>query len=155
MALIIEDGSKVSGANSYATEAELTAYAAARGVTITGTAEQLMIKAMDYLEGKRFVGSKAASDQALQWPRYGVLIDGFYLSSDSMPENLKEAQMEIALALDADNDPLAVQGRETRREKIGDLEVEYASTARASIYLTGAENKLRKLVKTGVTVIRS
>ena len=52
MALIIENGSIVDNANSFVTAAEMVAYAALRGVTITAdttTQEQQIILAMDYL----------------------------------------------------------------------------------------------------------
>jgi hypothetical protein len=50
VALIIEDGTGKTTAQSYASEAELAAYAAERGITIAGTDTQLLLKAMDYLE---------------------------------------------------------------------------------------------------------
>ena len=155
MAIIIEDGSLVANANSYATEAEMATYAADRGVTITGTSAILLIQAMDFIDGKRFIGSKLDINQSLQWPRTGVLIDGFYIPVDSIPISLKEAQIEVALAYDTDNDPLAIQGRETRREKIGELEVEYTGGSSPAIYLTGAENKMRKLVNYKVMASRA
>lgn len=151
MAITVENGSIVSGANSYVTEAELTAYATARGVTLTTGTEQLLIQAMDYLEGKNFIGDKNNIDQPLQWPRLNVLVDGFFISSDAIPQSLKDGQMEIAISLDAGDEPLASQGRETRREKIGEIEIEYAPTARAMVYLTAAENKLRKLINKSLT----
>ena len=50
MALIIEDGSIVSGANSFVTAAEMVAYASLRGVTIpasTTTQEQQLILSIE------------------------------------------------------------------------------------------------------------
>jgi len=52
MALIIEDGTIVAGADSYATLAVLRAYALKRGVTLSAVdadLEVLAIKAMDYI----------------------------------------------------------------------------------------------------------
>ena len=71
MALTIEDGTGVAGANTYLSEDEFAAYASARGKIITGSLEQLIIQAMDYVETLRFRGQKNSSDQALQWPRAG------------------------------------------------------------------------------------
>lgn len=154
MAIIIEDGSNVAGANSYATEAQLATYATDRGVTVSGTASVLLIKAMDALENKNFVGSKANFNQALQWPRLGVQIDGYSIASDVIPTDLVSAQIELALAIDGGTDPLANQGRETRREKIGELEIEYSSASRAITYLAAAEAKLSSLVKKLAGIIR-
>ena len=50
MALVIEDGSRVAGANSYVTLAEARAFASARGVTLSAvdaTLEPFVIKAFD------------------------------------------------------------------------------------------------------------
>lgn len=55
MALVVEDGTGVSGADSYADLTAIRAYAAKRGVTLSAddaTLEPLAYKAMDYLEGK-------------------------------------------------------------------------------------------------------
>ena len=42
--IIVEDGSLVTGANSYISEADLTTYATDRGIVITGTNSILIIK---------------------------------------------------------------------------------------------------------------
>jgi hypothetical protein len=154
MAIIIEDGSKVAGANSYATEAQLSTYATDRGVTVSGTVAVLLIQAMDALEDKNFIGTKANDDQALQWPRLGVQIDGYSIASDTIPSNLINSQIEIALAIDGGDNPLANQGRETVREKIGDIEVEYGKSAHPTTYLAAAEAKLSSLVKKLTGIIR-
>lgn len=55
MALVVEDGTGVAGADSYADLATLRAYAAKRGVTLSpddATLEPFAYKAMDYLEGE-------------------------------------------------------------------------------------------------------
>ena len=58
------------GTNSYATELELTTYASDRGITITAADKTvLLIKAMDYLETRQFIGTKTVYNQALQFPR--------------------------------------------------------------------------------------
>lgn len=55
MALVVEDGTGVSGADSFADLATIRAYATKRGVTLSAddaVLEPLAYKAMDYLEGK-------------------------------------------------------------------------------------------------------
>ena len=52
MAITVEDGSGVAGANSYATVAQLMTYAASRGVELEikdHAAEVLLLKGMDYI----------------------------------------------------------------------------------------------------------
>ena len=80
MAFTVEDGSGVTGANAYATAAQVTEYLTDRGreaennwSTKTAAEQQTaIIKATDYIE-KRFFGiwrgSRTDSAQALTWPR--------------------------------------------------------------------------------------
>ncbi|MCA8837358.1 MAG: hypothetical protein K8963_05860 [Proteobacteria bacterium] len=153
--IIVETGAGLTNSNSYVSESDLATYASDRGVTITGTAAVLIIQAMDYLESRQFLGTKSDIDQALQWPRFGVEVDAYYVDSDEIPTLLKQAEMEICIAIDGGVDPLANLGRETKREKVGDLEVEYAIGARPDTYLTAAEAKLRKLLVNPYKVYRA
>jgi hypothetical protein len=103
MVLIVEDGTGVAGANSYATAATVRAYAAARGVVLPATdpaLEPLVLVGMDYLEGlrSRFQGTKTDPAQALQWPRYGVVIDGTDYSADAIPPELIGALSRLCMA---------------------------------------------------------
>ncbi len=146
MAIIVEDGSVVLGANSYVSEADLTAYAAARGVALTAGTEQLLIQSMDYIESRQYQGTKSTNAQPLQWPRFGVFIDGWYQDQDEIPQLLQDSEMETAIAIDGGDDPMANQERETIRERVDVLEVEYAPGARATTYLTAVETKITKLL---------
>lgn len=125
MTIIVEDGSIVANANSYVTEAELTTYATARGVTLTTDTEVLLIKAMDYIESLSYKGVKRERDQPLQWPRFNVCVDGYYLESTTIPEELKNGLMQTAIAIEENNDPLQVLPRNVKREKTDVIEVEY------------------------------
>ena len=53
------------GTDSYNTEAELTDYAALRGITIAGDPTTLLINAMDWLETNPFIGNRYDLDQLL------------------------------------------------------------------------------------------
>lgn len=153
-AIIIEDGTGKTDSNSYASEAELTTYAADRGITITGTNNILLIQAMDYIEEQNFKGDKNTKEQALQWPRFNVWIDGFAINNDEIPQLLKDVQMEAALATDDGNNPLASVDRETKREKIDmAVEVEYMDGARSIKFNKALETKLKRLLKVGSTSI--
>lgn len=129
MAIIVEDGSMVTSANSYVTEIELTAFATARSVTLVATAEVLLIKAMDYIESLAFIGTKYTSTQSLQWPRSGAYVDSYLFSYAAIPQELKNGLMQCAIAIDQSNDPLQDISRATVREKVGDIEVEYNKSA--------------------------
>jgi Putative DnaT-like ssDNA binding protein len=149
MATIIkETGVGSTSSNSYVSEADLTAYIGQRGVTLggaNGTPSETLIKSMDYLESKTFRGDKYTRAQALQWPRSNVVLDGYSVGADEIPQLLQDSQMEIAISIDGGVNPLANVGRDTKREKVGDIEVEYMDGARSSDYLTAAETKLEKL----------
>jgi hypothetical protein len=151
--ITVETGSGSSSANSYVSEATLNTYASDRDISLNGTASVLLIKGMDYIEGQRFKGLKYTDTQALQWPRTGVYIDGYYVTETTIPQLLKDALCEVCIAIDGGNDPLANQERETKREKVGDLEVEYMDGGLTKTYLAAAENKLEKLLAAGVSGI--
>lgn len=147
MAIVIEDGTGKENANSYASEAQLSAYASDRGITITGTNAELLILAMDYIESQEFKGNKASKAQALQWPRTNVIIDTYAINSNEIPQLLLDAQMEAALAIDGGNNPLANVDRATKKEKLGELEVEYMDGASESVLIRKIRAKLNKLLK--------
>lgn len=130
MALIIEDGTQVTGSNTYVSDIEYVAYAAARGKTIAATAplrEIELIKAMDYIESHRrqFKGLKVAFDQSLQWPRFSVFIDGFDIGSDVIPDELQNAQMETAIAYNSFEVLSTKANQNVASEKLDTLEVSY------------------------------
>lgn len=100
--LIIEDGTGVANANSYVDVAYLDIYAADRGLTIPTAdtdKEIFLLKAMDYLEGRRaeYQGSKSVATQSLQWPRQLVQVDCSDVAIDSIPEELKKAQCQLVV----------------------------------------------------------
>lgn len=120
------------GTDTYTTEAELTAYATARGVTISGDTEQLLIKAMDWLEYQPFLGHKYDLDQDLEFPRYPDDVGYPYGPNypyGEVPAKIERAQMVAALLIDSGEDLLANIGRATKREKVDILEVEYSENA--------------------------
>ncbi len=149
MTLVVEDGSIISGADSYISTADFTAYAAARSYTLIAGAETLLIQAMDYLESLKYKGVKSTISQPLQWPRINVYIDGYYFPSNEIPQDLIDAQCEVAMAIDAGNGPLADVARQTIREKVGPLDVEYAPGSAPYVINKKIQNKLWKLLAGG------
>lgn len=113
MALVIENGSIVAGANSFTTDAELVAYASDRGKTIPATEaarDILQILAVDYLTGResQLQGTRTDDTQDLIYPRENVFIRDIALGANTIPKELKNAQMEAAIA--ANSQPLNVSG---------------------------------------------
>jgi hypothetical protein len=140
MALTVEDGSGVDGANSYLAVADADTYHLDRGNTdwaaaTTAAKQTALIRATDYIEqeyGERWKGCQVASDQALAWPRYDVPngATGYYLPSDELPQALLNATAILALeALAADLNPNLDRGGMVKRERVDVLETEYMDSA--------------------------
>lgn len=101
--LIIEDGTIVVNANSIATDEEMKAYASLRGLTVPDTQperESLLILAMDYLLTieSRMKGTRTDASQSLPEPRQNVSLYGETISSNVIPLQYKNAQIEAAIA---------------------------------------------------------
>lgn len=156
MALIIEDGSKVDGAISYATVAEARAYASARGLSLPAAdsdVERALVLACDKLESYRYKGNKAGGFlQPLQWPRRNVELDGETFPADEIPAILKQAQCQLAAeaANGTDLQPTG-SGREVVRTKVDVLETEYAPQGSGSVEpeFNKAEAMLAPLLASG------
>lgn len=159
------------GTNSYVTEAELATYASDRGVTIAADKTVLLIKAMDYLEAREFIGQKTDYTQALQWPRivceqFGYTRPNSYESNltyndqyceyDSavVPQGIKNAQMIAALLIDSGEDLQPSVGRAVKREKVDVLEVEYMDTATSTTQYRSLQDALKPFVISGIRGVR-
>lgn len=144
------------GTNTYATETELADYAAARGITVTGTPATLLTIAMDYLAAleDRWQGVRTSAAQPLAWPRTGVYVYGTELADDAIPQSLIDAQCRLALDADAGvellpNVPVGGRGSVVR-EKVDVVEVQYAEGYNNSQPIFTAVNGLLKpLMKAG------
>ena len=130
MALVIEDGTLVAGANSFATRAEIIAYAAARGVTLADeeSTDFLAVQAIDYIWSQCLKGELVAENQTTPFPRTGLVCgDTAEDYEHSIPPAVKTAQLQLALdagngiILTASANPSAV----LKRSKVGPLEREF------------------------------
>lgn len=160
MALVIEDGTGVAGANSYITVAEAREFADLRSLFLPlsdADVEALIIKAFDYLEGLDYKGEPANPPQAAEFPRRNLYIQGILFSESSIPYKLKQAQCQ--LTVEANNTELLPtgDGREVVKEKVDVIEVEYAekgiSVARPTF--TAVNNFLKDLVRRGSGGLKS
>lgn len=154
MALIVEDGSGRADAESYLSVAEADAYFAERGgpAAWTGAAtadkEAALRYAARWLDGRyRWRGAIFDAEQGLGWPRTGARDDdGRTLAG--VPQRLKDAAAELALA-HLDEALNAARDRETRRERVNGLEVEYAAGAAPARRHPYVDGLLRGLVVGG------
>lgn len=146
MTIVVENGSIVANANSYVSEAELTAYALARAVTLTSDEEVLLIKAMDYIDTQSYKGVKYTRDQPLQWPRVNVWLDGYIVDANTIPQLLKNAQMEAAISIDVGTDPLADIPRLESSVTVGPISVSYEKGGNAITISQKISAQLKKLL---------
>lgn len=159
MALTVETGQQATNANSYVTVAAYDAYLNARYIGRTdisdAQAEAYILRAMDYFENLDFIGMKATEAQSLQWPRSGVNIDGYGKDTDDIPKEVLVSIYELAYGFEQGfgiNDPIS---RETVKEKIGEIEVEYKNSSADRTLLPAASQALRKLIKNPMRVVRA
>lgn len=105
LTLIVEDGSSLINSNSYATATETTTYFEghlfASKWTASTTKDEALVHATRLLDAHIiWKGTVADHDQALGWPRFGVLTkDNILIDGDVVPPALKNATAELALIL--------------------------------------------------------
>ena len=135
MALIVEDGSLLEGANAFVTVSEVRAYASARTLSLPdedSAIESSIIKGTDYIKSLRgrFKGNEIVAEQSLPFPRLYIVVNGFEVSSRIIPQGVKDAccQLTIESAAGADLMP-TTNGRTTTREQVGPLVTQYDSNS--------------------------
>lgn len=127
--------------NTYITEAEADTYF--QGSLNLGdwsglgsdVKERALVTATRMLERQTWLGTKASDAQTLSWPRSGVTdAYGNAVSSASVPQAIKDAQAELALALyltpQVQNQ--SSTSSNTKRLKAGSAEVEYFRPSRGT-----------------------
>jgi len=107
MALIVEDGTGKSNAETYISVADADTYHTAYGnptawsAATTGAKETALREAARYLDAKyrlSWKGTRSVQSQALAWPRLDVTdFDGYDLAGNSLPQKLKDATSVMAL----------------------------------------------------------
>jgi|SRR5215204_651600 len=144
MALVTEDGTGLSTAESYISVSDADTYHDVRGQEAwsdgtTTEKEAALRKATAYIDGRygaRFTGTKRLGrEQALLWPRTGAEdAEGWVLDYDEVPVEIERATAEAALRELADPGSLSPDveistSGSVIREKVGPLEVEYSDPA--------------------------
>jgi hypothetical protein len=149
MAITIDATVGGANANSYQTladaqaivdgmvqDADVTAWAAAT----TDAKNRALYTATQRLDRERFIGARSTDTQALQWPRTGVrkpdtyintYAVGFpfrittdYYTDTEIPDQIKKAQVMLAVYLNNNVDGLGLTGLEDfKNVKVGSLDV--------------------------------
>lgn len=145
MALIV---APTAGAESYISVANADAFHAARGnaawAPLTAEAkEHALRKATDYMGtySGRWKGARVSSGQALDWPRAGVVVDGYEINWETIPAAIANACAVLALKASA-GDISPDLGPQKQSVKVGPIETTYAAGTRQVTRYQSAETLL-------------
>jgi hypothetical protein len=140
MSIIVENGTGLSTAESYISVVEADTYHSVRGNTLWATMsvnerEQALRRATDYMGQVyrlQWQGRRINSTQALDFPRYDVVVDGYYIPSNVLPLEIKNANAELAFKA-AGGELYADQSQGVISEQVGPIKVEYNPNSPATI----------------------
>jgi hypothetical protein len=160
MALIVEDGTGRFDANSYTSIADADVHHLSLGhadwTALTVEQKEIyLLRAMAALRGlyrSRWVGMKRTASQALDWPRFGVTVDGYTVRYDEIPQEVRAAQAELALKA-ASQDLMPDEEQRILNQQVGSLSITYdphspqavkfrAIDAMLAPYLAGSGNTI-------------
>ena len=149
MAVTIDATAGDASANSYITLAQADAYVEAMinstdvskwSAGTDDSRNRALAAATQRLDRERFIGARATDTQALQWPRTGVrkpdtyvntYATGFpfrisedYFTDEEIPDQIKRAQIELAVYLHNNEDGISLSGlNDYKNVKIGSIDV--------------------------------
>ena len=133
--LITETGAGLADAESYASVAAADARCASLGLTAwavldEGAKEIALRRATQFMATyrTRWAGRRVHQQQALDWPRYNVAVDGFVLPSTSVPLDVVNACIDLAVRAGRGEDllpDLDTGSNAIKKDKTGPLETEY------------------------------
>ena len=159
MALIIEDGSIVSGANSYVTISGANEYFTAYNDTrwLIGVSdvnkEAAIMKGMRYIESLDWKGTTVSGSQPLQFPRTGLEDrDGRDVATNVVPEVVKRAVYEAAVRSVSGPAPLQPdleRGGRVSAEQVGSISRAYSRSAPSGAFITTIRGLLKGMLKGG------
>jgi len=135
MTLIVEDGTGLETAESYVSTTEADTYfenlSNLTWVGTTAVKESALRKATTYLDTTySWIGIIYTTEQALGWPRTGVYDKEGRDIKESVPTLIKQAAYELALAsLSEELVQNTSSSNYVKKEKVGELEVEYRTDA--------------------------
>ena len=133
--LTIETGEGLPDAESYASIAAADVRCASLGLTAWAALaeahkEIALRKAMIFMATyrTRWAGCRVYQRQALDWPRYNVAVDGFTVPSTSVPVDVVNACIDLAVRAGRSEDllpDLDTGSNAIKKDKTGPLETEY------------------------------
>jgi hypothetical protein len=154
MALTIEDGTGVTNADSYASRAAFIAYALSQYGTVIAdddAADPPMRRAYAYLSSLTWNGTKThGRGQTGAWPRTGVTdCEGIAIAADEIPQEVIDAQFELALVERATPGALSPSGS-VAQSAVASERVDVIAVSYDTSRLTGSIDDLRLIVTAAV-----
>lgn len=135
MTIIIETGAGLPGTESYASVAAADARCASLGLTAWAALAEVdkeiaLRKAMVFMATyrTRWAGRRVDQRQALDWPRYNVVVDGFIVPSTTVPAEVVNACIDLAARAGSGEDllpDLDTGSNAIKRDKVGPIDTEY------------------------------
>lgn len=155
MAITVENGTGVVGANSYCDLDYIKFYCVSRGLELPANdvaVENAALLAMNYIESKAeyFDGHAATKTQALCYPRKNAIFNGYSLDADEIPDVLKKALAHATYLVtdDVDFQPIR-DGNFVSEAKVASLSAKFSqSTVKnkdGSDYFGPVDDYLKKL----------
>lgn len=136
MSIIVETGTALPNAESYASVAAADARCAAFGLAswaaLANDAKEIALRGatrfMVAVYRTRWAGRRCTREQALDWPRYDVCVDDFVVVSNTVPVEVVNACIDLAARAGAGEEllpDLDTGNNQIKRDKTGPLETEY------------------------------
>ena len=165
MALTVEDGTIVSGADSYISQADFIAFALTIGtvVAVEQATDDKLVEAFYYLNSLevRLKGTRTLKTQPNAYPRDGLVIEDFAWLSTEIPRQVILAQelltLDLIAGIDLYNRPQSASTAIKRNRVEGVVEQEFAvSDAMKLSSATHAVDVVNSLLKnSGLSVVLS
>lgn len=158
MALTVETGAIIPGADSYVSLANARTMAAALGLAlpvVEADAEVALRQGRLYVDGYegQFSGQRVSQTQPLAWPRQFATLHGYYWPANAIPPALIDAQVMAASAIAGGANPWAVDdGKAIASEAVeGAVSISYHYNGKtgSSVRLTQADQALQPLLANG------
>lgn len=133
--LITETGAGLADAESYASVAAADMRCASLGLTawaaLAEADKEIALRRATLFMATyrtRWAGRRANQHQALDWPRYNVVVDGFAVPSTIVPADVVNACIDLAVRAGSGEDllpDLDTGSNAIKKDKTGPLETEY------------------------------
>lgn len=130
--LITETGAGLAEAESYASVAAADTRCISLGLTawaaLTEVDKEIALRRATLFMSTyrtRWAGRRVHQQQALDFPRYGIVVDGFSIASNVVPSDVVNACIDLAVR--SLTGPLMPDlSQAVKKKKVGPIEIEYA-----------------------------